>query len=210
MNKASKEQAEPTYPWKWILGIVATVIGGLVLLFADVIRDKATEDKYGRLAIECNVDSALVCLNNEFLGYAQADSTVIYSSREPGTYILLISKAGYNEYEKNIKITAGELATEKIDLTKEDAAGPITPPQRPRVGTEYHSITITVQKEFENAKILIDGDWVANAPGEIMVSEGRHLLRIEKNGFFYQEMIQVPSRNLINIMNAEFSRMDVK
>ena len=72
-----------------------------------------------------------------------------------------------------------------------------------RKAKEY-PITITVPQKFHNALITIDGEKVANAPNTISLTAGRYTLRVEKGDFFYEEIINIPQRTLVNIRESEF------
>ena len=111
-----------------------------------------------------------------------------------------------------MKIAAGEITFIKAKLLHEmvgevpvETSKPVT--GKHQTGTPLHPLTITVQSQFTNAKIFIDGEWKANAPNTVSLNQGQHLLRIEKNGYFYEEMIDVSGRSLINVLDDEFQKL---
>jgi hypothetical protein len=53
---------------------------------------------------------------------------------------------------------------------------------------------------------MIDGKWAADAPNTVSLPTGRHLLRIENDAYFYEEMLQVPSRDKVIVTEAEIKR----
>ena len=71
-----------------------------------------------------------------------------------------------------------------------------------------YQITITVPDKLKNAKIMIDGKWIANAQNTISLPKGRYRLRIENEAYFYEEMLRVPSRELVNVTEGEIKKIE--
>jgi len=220
--KRTKQENRPTdsekatKPKWWIIKILAPIIVGLVLFVPDWIKEKVSEEKYGELLIESNLDNAKIVLNKELRGSTLADRAVKIASLKPGIYVLSVEKDGFEALiDQSVRIAAGEITsiranlktvgTEEGDVSaNKDTLKFFTPSRQPAEARRDYSITITVSDRFKNAKIMIDSDWIANAPNTIAVSAGRHHLRIESDEFYYEEMIQIPSRNLINVLDDEF------
>jgi hypothetical protein len=209
-NKPSDE-GKPKEPKWWITLIAAPIIVGLVIW----IIPQLSENKYGELQLISNVDSASVSINQTFKGLTSAGKTLHIASLRPGTHIVSVQKEGFASVDTSIQIAAGQItsirAESKLAGAKasglhagKDTLNPSPPFRQPAEAKKSYSITVIVTDRFKNAKIMIDGEWVANASNTVRVSEGRHILRVENDEFYYEEMIQVPSRDLINISDTEF------
>jgi len=206
-NKANSEENKK--PKWWIVSIVAPIIVGLTIW----IVQKSADPIYGELQIFSDTDSAKVFLNEQPSGLTIKNESLIVSSLKPGNYFLSIKKGGFANYDtQNVKIAAGEITSLKAILLPQtqkvvNSSKNKTKKYNPVEETTLYSLTITVQSQFKNAKILIDGQWKANAPYTVSLSQGQHLLRIEKNDYFYEEMIDVPGRSLINVLDDEFQKL---
>jgi len=64
----------------------------------------------------------------------------------------------------------------------------------------FYDFTVVIQDDkWLNAKIYMDGHWVANTPNTISLTAGRHHLRIEAHCGIYEEMILIPEQSLVGI-----------
>lgn len=206
-QRDSQESKSP----KWLVSLfIAPIIVGLVLW----VVTRLSEDKYGELQITSNVDSASVSLNQAFKGYTTSSRAFRIASLQAGTYVVFVQREGFALVDTSIQIAAGQITSIHAELRKigkqEIAISPDTSKpslslsRQPIQAKKYFSITITVPSQFDNAKILIDHKWMANAPNTVRIGEGKHLLRVENDEFYYEEMLQIPSRDLINILENEF------
>lgn len=208
----SEKAKEPKW---WIIYILAPIVVGVVLF----ILPKACEEKYGELQLACNVDSAEVFLNQVRQGFTLASTVMRVESLQPGVYILSVKKAGFAFVDTSVKIVAGEITSIKAVLTLAAARGDTHAPvpksatvdsaKTKAVGTnKIYQITITVPNKLKNAKIMIGDKWEANAPAMIKLPKGRHRLRIENEAYYYEEMLQVPSRALVNVTDDEIKKIE--
>jgi len=214
----TQKQKEPKW---WVIAILAPIIVGLVLFVPDFIKEKLSKNKYGELLIESNVDSAKVFLNKEFKEYTLSSRAIPIVSLRPGNYVLSIEKNGFAVFvDPNVKIDAGEITSIKADLK-------FTPAQKEGLSvttkliesdsiqkkqnraTEFYKITIAVHSKLKNANVMIDGKWTANAPNTISLPKGRYRLRIENETYYYEEMLRVPSRVLVNVTEDEIKLNDL-
>ena len=107
------EDTRKKWTKKALIPIVVAVVSGLILWGIQ----KLAEPKYGELVLECNLDSAAVYLNTDFVGITKKSEIVKFESLKPGTYILYASKPGYQSYsDEKLKISVGEITTKKIQL----------------------------------------------------------------------------------------------
>ncbi len=216
-NQAA-DSAKANEPKWWKKDIVAPIMVGIILSivgFGIWAVQKSSEEKYGELLIASNVDSAKVFLNKEFKKFTQASRAVAIDSLKAGNYVLSVEKDSFVAYvNPSVRIAAGEPNAIQADL-KIAGTGKISakdtlktsPPFRQRAGARKEEwLLITVTDRFENAKIIIDGQWKATAPNTIRVSAGRCHLRVEKDEFYYDDMIEVSGQDtiLVNIEDAEF------
>lgn len=209
-NKLSS--AENKKPRWWVQYIVAPIVVGLIVGLTIWMVQESTDPKHGELRISCEIDSVNVYLNEQPRGLITKGKVMEVVSLEPGNYFLSIIKDGFANYTQNVKIVTGEITFIKAKLLHDKAGKMPVGTSKPVTGkrqteTPLHPLTITVQSQFKNAKILIDDEWRANAPNTVFLSQGQYLLRIEKNDYFYEEMIDVPGRSLINILDSEFQKV---
>jgi len=205
-------------PKWWKKDIMAPIIVGIILSivgFGIWLMQKSSEEKYGDLVIASNVDRATVFLNQDSIGLTQSSRAVTFTSLKPGVYVLSAAKEGFISFvNPNIKIAAGEITSIQADL-KMAGANEIRAKDTLKLSPSFRRraeagkdgwLLITVTDRFENAKIKIDGQWVATAPNTIRVSAGRRHLRVEKDGFCYDDMIEVSGQDTIpvNIEDDEF------
>ncbi len=216
---ASEEANEP--PW-WKKDIVAPIIVGIILSiggFGIWMVQKFSEEKYGKLRIVSNVDSAKVFLTKDFKRFTSANKAIGIDSLEPGSYVLSIEKAGFAVFDTNVNIVAGEITSVKADLrlaqAPTDSLAVVPKPAANSAATKLagavnsYQITITVHSKLKNADIMIDGKLEANAPATISLSKGRYRLRIENEMYYYEEILRVPSRNFVNVTEDEIKIIDI-
>jgi len=219
-HTAEAENGKEPKWWKKV--IVAPIFVGIILSlvgFGIWFMQRASEEKYGELLIASNVDSAKVFLNKELKGFTLLSKAVKIGSLKSGNYVLSVEKDGFVAFvDPSARIAAGEITSIKADLkiaraeeignsADKDTLKFSPPSPQPTETRKKYSISITVPDRFKNAKIMIDGDLVASAPNTISVKAGQRLLRIESDEFYYEEMLQVPGRDLVNIEETEFKRM---
>jgi len=215
-QQRAAEAGNGKQPKWWKKDIVAPILVGIILSFVGFgiwFMQRSFEQKAGELQVICNVDSAKVLVNHEFKVLTQAGAFVSVASLQPGDYLLSIKKTGFDSVDTKVKISIGEIASIKIDLKLLQAEGDtlVGMPElvadsvktKPAVATKFYPVTIAVHSKLKNAKIMIDGKWKANAPNTVSLSAGRHLLRVENETYFYEEMLQVPSRALVNVTEDE-------
>jgi len=209
-TSASEKAKEPKW---WKKDIVAPVIVGIILSIGGFVIwmvQKFSEEKYGKLRIVSNVDSARVFLTKDFKRFTSVNKAIGIDSLEPGSYVLSVEKDSFAAFDTSVNIVAGEITSVKADLKlapapggslavapKPVAADPAT--TKPVGAVKSYQITISVHSKLKNAKIMINGKWVANAPNTISLPKGWHHLRIENEAYYYEEMLQVPSRDLVNV-----------
>jgi len=222
MQKTKKEKLQPdsqetkTPKW-WKKEIVAPLIVGITLSIGGLgiwIAQKFFNERYGELHVTSNVDSASVSLNQAFKGSTAIGKAFRIASLQPGTYVVFVQREGFASVDTSIQVAAGQITSIHAELRKigkqEIAISPDTSKpslslsRQPTQAQKYFSLTVTVPSKFENAKIMIDHMWMANAPNTVRIGEGAHLLRVENDEFYYEEMLQIPSRDLINILENEF------
>ena len=214
-NQAA-DSAKANEPKWWKKDIVAPIMVGIILSivgFGIWAVQKSSEEKYGELLIASNVDSAEVFLNEVFKGFTQTSTVKRIEMLQSGVYLLSVKKNGFADVDTSIKIVAGEITSVKADLRlvqtpeKDLAVAPKPAADSATMklagAIKSYQITITVHSKLKDAKIMIDGKWVANAPNTISLPKGQYHLRIENELYYYKEMLQVPSRNLVNVAEGE-------
>ncbi len=212
-QRASDSEKTKEPKW-WIALIVAPIIVGLVLW----IVPKLSEEKYGELRIACNVDSAEVFLNKDQKGFTQAATAMPFVSLQPGVYVLSVAKKGFVAVDTSVKIVAGEITSVKVDLRLAQAPAEslaVAPKSaadsattKPAGVIKSYQITITLHSKPRGAKILIDGKPAANASNTIWLPKGQYRLRIENETYYYEEMLQVPSRKLVNVTEDDIKKIN--
>jgi hypothetical protein len=107
-------------PKWWKKYIVAPIIVGIILSVVGLgiwIVQKSSEERYGKLRIVSNVDSARIFLTKEFKGYTLVSKAIEISSLEPGSYVLSVEKDSFTTFfDQNVEITAGKIASVRADL----------------------------------------------------------------------------------------------
>lgn len=209
-------------PQWWKKEIVAKIFVGLILSlvgFGIWFMQRAYEQKVGELQVICNVDSAKIFMNQEFKGFTQANTVKRIETLQSGVYILSVKKDGFASVDTSIKIVAGEITSIKANPKFLPAPGDclVVVPKpaansaatKPAGAVNSYQITITVHSKLKNADIMIDGKWEANAPATISLSKGRYRLRIENEMYYYEEILRVPSRNLVNVTEDEIKIIDI-
>ncbi|MCI0699317.1 PEGA domain-containing protein [candidate division KSB1 bacterium] len=194
------------------MGIILS-IGGFVIWMVQ----KFSEEKYGKLRIVSNVDSARVFLAKDFKRFTSANKAIGIDSLEPGSYVLSVEKDGFAAFDANVSIVAGEITSVKVELrlaqAPTESLAVVSKPAtnstatKPAGAVNSYQITITVHSKLKNADIMIDGKWEANAPATISLSKGRYRLRIENEAYYYEETLRAPSRNIVNVTEDEIKKI---
>lgn len=114
----------------------------------------------GRITFESEPTNAGIYVDSEFKGNTRLELDEV----EPGTYDVLIRKAGYDEWTGRVDVAAGKISEVKAELT-------------------LSKVNISVATIPEGADILIDGVLSGISPAEISVSQGKHTILVEKFGY---------------------------
>jgi len=176
----------------------------LIFLFQKAF-EKLTETKTGSLLIKCNVDSAQVYVNSQFSGWTRADTVVEVGEFNPGRYTVDIFKHNLDSLlNQSVDVKKGEACTLPVTLQKKTPA--IKKPRSEPVKKPLpkHKLTIYLPVKFQQAKIYVDGKWIANGNCTPRLTAGQHLIRIETESLFYEEKLTVPDRHLLNVSEKDF------
>ncbi|WP_232054710.1 PEGA domain-containing protein [Thermococcus sp. 2319x1] len=116
----------------------------------------------GTLKIFSDPSGAEVYVNDSYKG-----TTSITLELPPGTYVVRLTKEGYQEYTATVTISAGE--TKTVSATLKPAYG-----------------YLRVESSPSGAEVYVDGSYVGTAPiTDYRLSPGEHTIKVRKEG--YQE-----------------------
>ena len=194
---------------KWLfIYILAPLLVGVILFYIEF----SSKEKYGSLVITSNVDSAIVLLNLKQVGLTKSSQAINIDNLLPGQYLLTVRKDSIYIYkDEKITINEGSISSLSVNYVsssegyqQQSLSQIIQPIEENNSRGELISLPVTVPGSAKNARILVDGKWIANAPNTIRLEPGEYLLRVEYENLYYEELIRVPDRKFVNIIDDEF------
>ena len=115
----------------------------------------------GSLSVSATIEGALVFVNNKEVGTAPYSA----SSLEPGAYKVRVEKEGYETFEREIRVVAGEGARLRANLTKLTAL-------------------LRIDSDVPGAMVFLDRDYVGTTPFEVKdIAPGTHELTASVEGY---------------------------
>jgi hypothetical protein len=114
----------------------------------------------GRITVESVPSDAKIFLNGEYQGTTRKALDEVV----PGTYDIVITKTGYDNWTGTVDVAAGKISEIIADL-------------RPA------KVMLSVTTVPKGADLIIDGVFSGITPLDISVDQGLHTLRLEKFGY---------------------------
>lgn len=114
----------------------------------------------GRITFVSVPSNAGIYLNGEY----QGTTTKTLDGIEPGTYSVVITKSGYENWTGTVDVAAGKISEVSAELTPA-------------------KVIFSVQSVPEGADVVIDGVFSGKTPLEIPVEQGLHMVLVEKFGY---------------------------
>lgn len=126
----------------------------------------------GSLVVSSTVPGAKVFVNDEEVGNAPFSA----SSLEPGSYRIRVEKEGYQPFERQIRVSAGERARLRADLAKLTAL-------------------LRIDSDVAGATVFLDRNYLGTTPLEVKnIEPGEHELTASVEGYdMYAEAVDVPA-----------------
>lgn len=123
----------------------------------------------GEVIFESNPSNAAIYLNGEYIG----DTRYTLKDVSPGTYDVVIKKAGYDDWKGILDVAAGKISEVKASLSLSKAE-------------------VVVKTEPPDADVFLDGELIGKSPVSTLTDQGSHTIRIEKFGYRpVEEIIEV-------------------
>ena len=114
----------------------------------------------GEIIFESNPSNAEIYLNGEYIG----DTRKTLKETQPGTYEVLIKKAGYDDWRGIVDVAAGKISEVKANLLVSE-------------------VMLYVDTAPPEAEVFFDGVSLGKTPLGISVQQGLHNISIEKFGY---------------------------
>jgi hypothetical protein len=124
----------------------------------------------GSLTVSVDIPGATVYLNGERLGEAPQQA----GGLEPGSYRIRVEKEGFNPFEKEVRITAGEGSQVRATL-------------------EAIMALLRIDSDVPGASVFLDREYLGTTPVEIaQIEPGNHELTASAEGYeMYAETLEL-------------------
>jgi hypothetical protein len=148
-------------------GSVSIASGATTYLNPTLVKEQTPV--YGTASITSNPPGASVYANGVYVGQTRAGSPLVFSQVTPGSYSVLLSKAGYQDYTANVQIQAGQ----NYDFTVT-----LTPVSNPTTGS------ISVTSSPTGAEVYLNNEFKGLSPLTLdSLSPGSYIVILRLNGY---------------------------
>lgn len=153
------------------------------------------------LTVVASEGPAQIILNGRLLGTANPTFT---ASVTPGTYELIVRKAGLPEFKQTIVIGSAGLT---VNATFGTSSGPGTPPPVTPPASNY---TLTVQSNITGADVYINGVLAGRTPFSGLFPAGSYTVVVKSAGYKdFTQGIRISGNAVINAILAGGSMLQV-
>jgi hypothetical protein len=148
-------------------GTVSISSGATTYLNPTLVREQTPV--YGTASITSNPPGASVYANGVYVGQTRAGAPLVFSQVTPGTYSVLLSKAGYQDYTGNVQVQAGQ----NYDFTVT-----LTPVSNPTTGS------VSISSSPSGAEVYLNNAFKGLSPLTIdSLSPGSYIVILKLNGY---------------------------
>jgi hypothetical protein len=148
-------------------GTVSIAAGATTYLNPTLVKEQTPV--YGTASISSNPPGAAVYANGVYVGQTRAGAPLVFSQVTPGTYSVLLSKEGYQDYTGNVQIQAGQ----NYDFTVT-----LTPVSNPTTGS------ISVTSSPTGAEVYLNNVFKGLSPLTLdKLSPGSYIVTLKLNGY---------------------------
>ncbi len=174
-----------------LIPIVVCLLGALVVGGCARTTYTVTSDPPG----------AMIYVNRH--PYGVTPRTVSYRNQRRRDAVFIVRKQGYKEQEQTLSALGGSahFVLEPVDGPARKPEPSVPVPPRPEAPPEVTG-DIMVNTGQEGAELYVDGSFVGNAPADLKLDEGTHVIEVRKAGY-------IPYRRELRVLAGSKVVLDV-